>query len=190
MWLIKPEQWEDQFEWKTITICAAFFMQRVCLDRQRHNPLIDRKIRSSILLMGKLNAYQKRQILISFSIQTLSHTFINNLLVKFNPLLHSGRFFKKTELIPKIDFSGILKPMGGIEGPLYGSSFFKVVLEMTKGLSRNSCPKWPLSLVIPQNMFFSPECQGMSLSKKVSMRDGWAIHGTYHCYATVCDRSE
>jgi hypothetical protein len=29
--------------------------------------------------MGKLNAYQKRQILISFSIQTLSHTFINNL---------------------------------------------------------------------------------------------------------------
>jgi hypothetical protein len=47
-------------------------MQRVCLDRQR--PLIDRKIRGSILLMGKLNAYQKRQILISFSIQTLSHT--------------------------------------------------------------------------------------------------------------------
>ncbi len=43
------------------------------------NPLIDRKIRGSILLMGKLNAYQKRQILISFSIQTLSHTFINNL---------------------------------------------------------------------------------------------------------------
>jgi hypothetical protein len=28
--------------------------------------------------MGKLNAYQKRQILISFSIQTLSHTLINN----------------------------------------------------------------------------------------------------------------
>jgi hypothetical protein len=54
-------------------------MQRVCLDRQRRNPLIDRKIRGSILLMGKLNAYQKRQILISFSIQTLSHTFINNL---------------------------------------------------------------------------------------------------------------
>jgi hypothetical protein len=24
-----------------ITICAAFFMQRVCLDRQRRNPLID-----------------------------------------------------------------------------------------------------------------------------------------------------
>jgi hypothetical protein len=60
-----------------ITICAAFFMQRVCLDRQRRNPLIDRKIRGSILLMGKLNAYQKRQILISFSIQTLSHTLIN-----------------------------------------------------------------------------------------------------------------
>jgi hypothetical protein len=54
-------------------------MQRVCLDRQRRNPLIDRKIRGSILFMGKLNAYQKRQILISFSIQTLSHTFINNL---------------------------------------------------------------------------------------------------------------
>jgi hypothetical protein len=53
-------------------------MQRVCLDRQRRNPLIDRKIRGSILLVGKLNAYQKRQILISFSIQTLSHTFINN----------------------------------------------------------------------------------------------------------------
>ncbi len=53
-------------------------MQRVCLDRQRRNPL-DRKIRGSILHMGKLNAYQKRQILISFSIQTLSHTFINNL---------------------------------------------------------------------------------------------------------------
>jgi hypothetical protein len=62
-----------------ITICAPFFMQRVCLDRQRRNPLIDRKIRGSILLMGKLNAYQKRQILISFSIQTLSHTLINNL---------------------------------------------------------------------------------------------------------------
>jgi hypothetical protein len=31
------------------------------------------------ILMGKLNAYQKWQILISFSIQTLSHTFINNL---------------------------------------------------------------------------------------------------------------
>ncbi len=53
--------------------------QRVCLDRQRRNPLIDRKIRGSILLMGKLNAYQKRQILISFSIHTLSHTLINNL---------------------------------------------------------------------------------------------------------------
>jgi hypothetical protein len=54
-----------------------------------------------------------------------------------------SKFFKKkkTESIPKIDFSGILKPMGGIEGPLYGSSFLKVVLEMTKRLSRNSCPK-------------------------------------------------
>ncbi len=41
-------------------------MQRVCLDRQRRNPLIDRKIRGSILLMGKLNAHQKRQILVSF----------------------------------------------------------------------------------------------------------------------------
>jgi hypothetical protein len=29
--------------------------------------------------MGKLNAYQKRQILIRFSIQTLSHNLINNL---------------------------------------------------------------------------------------------------------------
>jgi hypothetical protein len=29
--------------------------------------------------MGKLNSYQNRQILISFSIQTLSHTLINNL---------------------------------------------------------------------------------------------------------------
>jgi hypothetical protein len=56
---------------------------KFCLDRQRRNPLIDRKIRGSILLMGKLNAYQKRQILISFSIQTLSHTFINNEKVKF-----------------------------------------------------------------------------------------------------------
>ncbi len=52
---------------------------RVCLDRQRRNPLIDRKIRDSILLMGKIKAYQKRQILISFSIQTLSHTLTNNL---------------------------------------------------------------------------------------------------------------
>jgi hypothetical protein len=57
-------------------------MQRVCLDRQRRNPLIDRKIRGSILLMGKLNAYQKRQILISFSIQTLSHTFIYKLFLE------------------------------------------------------------------------------------------------------------
>ncbi len=47
--------------------------------RSRQTSLIDRKIRGSILLMGKLNAYQKRQILISFSIQTISHTFINNL---------------------------------------------------------------------------------------------------------------
>jgi hypothetical protein len=61
-----------------ITICAAFFMPRVCLDRQRRNPL-DRKIRGLILHMVKLNAYQRRQILISFSIQTLSHTLINNL---------------------------------------------------------------------------------------------------------------
>jgi hypothetical protein len=58
-------------------------MQRVCLDRQRHNPLIDRKIRGSILLMSKLNEYQKPQILISFSIQTLSHTLINKLEIKF-----------------------------------------------------------------------------------------------------------
>jgi hypothetical protein len=29
--------------------------------------------------MGKIKAYQKRQILISFSIQTLSHTLTNNL---------------------------------------------------------------------------------------------------------------
>ncbi len=54
-------------------------MQRVCLDRQRRNPLIDRKIRGSILHRVKLNAYQRRQILISFSIQTLSHTLINNI---------------------------------------------------------------------------------------------------------------
>jgi hypothetical protein len=53
-------------------------MQRVCFDHQRCIPL-DRKIRGSILHMGKLKAYQKRQILISFSIQTLSHTLINNL---------------------------------------------------------------------------------------------------------------
>ncbi len=52
------------FESKNLSKFAAFCMQcnamqRVCLDRQRRNPLIDRKIRGSILLMGKLNAYQK-----------------------------------------------------------------------------------------------------------------------------------
>jgi hypothetical protein len=41
--------------------------------------LIKKLNRGSILLMVKLNGYQKRQILISFSIQTLSHTLINNL---------------------------------------------------------------------------------------------------------------
>jgi hypothetical protein len=76
-----------------ITVCAAFFMQR--LDRQRRNPLIDRKISGSILLMGKLNAYQKRQILISFSIQTLSHTLIN----KTNMIINVGKFGKSVKKI-------------------------------------------------------------------------------------------
>ncbi len=69
--------------WRIWRICMyvrifrskVFFMQRVCLDRQRCNPL-DRKIRGSILHMVKLNAYQRRQILISFSIQTFFTYFI------------------------------------------------------------------------------------------------------------------
>ncbi len=64
--------------------------------------------------------------------------------------------YKKRNLLAKIDFSGKQKPICGIEGPLYQSSYTEVVLEMTKGLSRNSCPKWPLSLVNPmQHVFFA-----------------------------------
>jgi hypothetical protein len=89
--------------------------------------------------------------------------------------------------LSKIDFSRIPKPMGGIEGPLYGSSFSKVVLEMSKGLSRNSCSKSSLSLVNPQNMFISPESQGISLIQKVNMRDCSPIQATYRMAATFCN---
>ncbi len=67
----------------------------------------------------------------------------------------------------KIDFSRIRKPMGGIECPLYESSFSLVVLDMTEELSRNSCPKWPLSLVIPkEHVFFCRDVGGCRRSKK------------------------
>jgi hypothetical protein len=49
--------------------------------------------------------------------------------------------YKKRNLLAKIDLSGKQKPICGIEGPLYQSSYTEVVLEVTKGLSRNSCPK-------------------------------------------------
>jgi hypothetical protein len=63
---------------KMITICAIFFMQRVWSQSKRHNPL-DRDVGGSIPHMDKFNAYQRRQILINFSFQTLSHNLINNL---------------------------------------------------------------------------------------------------------------
>ncbi len=64
---------------------------------------------------------------------------------------------------------------------LFQSSF-----ENDQGFTCNSCSKWPLSFVNPQKMFFSPECQGMLLIQKVSMRDCRPIQGTYRAFASFC----
>ncbi len=49
--------------------------------------------------------------------------------------------YKKRNLLAKIDLSGKQKPICGIEGPLYQSSYTEVVLEMTKGVVQKFMPK-------------------------------------------------
>ncbi len=69
-----------------ITICAVFFRQRVWSRSLRRNPL-DRDVGGSIPHMDKFNAYQRRQILISFSFQTLLHNLINEIQNPFIKIL-------------------------------------------------------------------------------------------------------
>jgi hypothetical protein len=74
--------------------------------------------------------------------------------------------YKKRNLLAKIDLSGIQKPTGGIEFPLYGSSYPKVVLKILKGLSGNSCPKWPLSPLNPKEHVFFAATSGYLTNQK------------------------
>jgi hypothetical protein len=72
---------------------------------------------------------------------------------------------KKTESNRKIDFTGIRRPMG--EKVLYmGHLFSKWFWKWSRGCLTIHAQSDPFPLQILRNMFFSPECQGMSLSKK------------------------
>jgi hypothetical protein len=74
--------------------------------------------------------------------------------------------YEKRNLLAKIDLSGIQKPTGELECPLYGSSYPKVVLKILKGLSGNLCPKWPLSPLNPKEHVFFAATAGYLTNQK------------------------